>query len=158
MKKITMLSLLVLCGISHISAQTDTSVAPCNGSNNTKPLDLAEKSVLFNQAGINLNKYDWSNPNLNCHINEGISHVKTAKTLKSLAWVLMSSGTGVLLGGIMGSSSSSGGSDGGAGTFIGMGLVMIGGSVPLFIGGGNNKKKSNYHISQVLDYYQKKGW
>jgi hypothetical protein len=162
MKKTVLLSTLILC-ISMVSAQTPQTsatpdVVPCTGQN-SKPLDFGEKSIMFNQSGINLNKYDWSNLNLNCHINKTIAHQKTAKSLKSIAWILGAGGAGFLVGGIMSSGSGRGsGSDGGAGAIIGIGAVSLVGSIPLFIGASNNKKKRDFHLNQVVDYYQKKGW
>lgn len=163
MKKTVLISVFAL-GFMSLFAQTNTpqpstEVAPCNGKNNTKPLNIGEKSIMFNQAGINLNKYDWSNLNINCHINETLTRYKTSKSLKSVAWILAGGGAGFLVGGIMSAGSGRGsGSDGGAGAMIAVGAVSLVGSIPLFIGGSNNKKKSDYHMQQVMEFYRQKGW
>lgn len=155
---------IMLAGFINLSAQTTSpahttnEVAPCTG-NSAKPLDLGEKSIMFNQAGINLLKYDWSNQNLNCHINEAMKKRKDNKTFKSMGWLLLAAGAGLAIGGGLGSSSNKGSysGDGGAGAFIGLGIGMTAISIPCFIGGSNNKKKADYHLRQVMDYYQKKG-
>lgn len=88
------------------------------------------KSAIFNTAGINLNKYDWSKPTLNCHINSTMLSAKKANNKKIGAIVSVSVGGAFLIGGatMLAQTGSSGGA-----ALTALGSAGICGSVPLFI-------------------------
>lgn len=159
MKRTILLSMLTI-GLMSLSAQTtppptNPEVAPCTGEN-TKPLDYGTKSIMFNQSGINLVKYDWSNPSLNCHINNTIKFEKNRRSSKTLATTLIIVGISLLpLAAIM---PSNNGTSGTQTTFLVMGGLSTAIGIPVGIGAGSSKKKRDYHLGQVVDYYQKKGW
>lgn len=166
MKKTVLLSLLsvIMLGLSaQTTPASSIEVAPCTGQN-TKPLDFGEKSIMFNQSGINLVKYDWSNPNLNCHINNTITYSKSNKTMKTIAYYgcLPVGISMIIIGAFMESSQKTtyyGATTGSSGKpLIVLGGLSLGSTIALGIGGSNAKKKRDYHLGQVIDYYQKKGW
>jgi len=142
---------LMVLGATFTNAQQ--KVEMCNGDKSQR-LDLMSKSAVFNQVGININKYDWSNPDVNCHINETILNLKQRNNYNYLG------GTGVGVGlGLIGSGAYSLGSrylDGGGGLVLG-GVIITAGSIYLMTLAAKKKKKHNYHLDQVNKYYRSAG-
>jgi hypothetical protein len=110
------------------------------------------KSAVFNTAGINLNKYDWQNKTLNCHINSTMLYAKKSSNKKLGAIIATSMGGVFIISGapLLGSRYLGGA---GAGMFA-IGLTSVGGAVPLFIFSKKDKKKMDYHLDQVSEYYR----
>lgn len=164
MKKTALFSLLLF--MVGANAQTvpnpipATEIAPCVG-NTTKSFDVLEKSVVFNAVGVNINKYDWSNPTVNCHINETVKKYKGSRSMKTIGWALLGAGLGFVALGIAQEASQKtyyGVTAGSSGTgFIVAGALSFGSGIGCLIGGGSAKKKSDHHLSQVAEYYRTKG-
>lgn len=142
--------LMAFCAITVISfAQT---IETCNGDK-SKRTDLLAKTAVFQQVGINLNKYDWKTPNMNCHINETISNFSKRNTYNYLGWSGIGAGASVFsLAGIQSTYT-----DGGAGLYV-LGAALVGGGIYAVIQAGKKKKKHNYHLNHVSEYYRQKGW
>jgi len=137
-------------GATFTNAQ---QVEMCNGDKSQR-LDLMSKSVVFNQVGININKYDWSNPEVNCHINETILNLKSRNNYNYLAGTGIGVGLGMIAGG--GMSLGSRYLDGGGGLVAG-GAIITGASIYLLTLAAKKKKKHNYHLNQVNQYYRTQG-
>lgn len=154
MKKVVLIVFLILLGGEAFSQKT--TVTPCHG-NTSKSADAFTKSIYFNAVGIDLNKYDWQNPDINCHINSFLSNTKENLWIKYGAYTLATIGVGTLLIGL--SSPDGGFSEVKSlkNSYITMGAVMIGGSIPLYLWGNKKKKKANKHLMEVSDYYRQKG-
>lgn len=152
-------------GVNQNLPSTPAPALVCNG-NTMRSQDAFEKSAMFNAVGINLMKYDWSNQTINCHINEAVKTQKGSSVMKTIAWSTLAAGASLLTIGIMVESSSNStryygvpSSSSTSGTpLIVLGALSIGTSIPLFIGGGSAKKKSNAHLQEVSEYYRQKGW
>lgn len=109
------------------------------------------KTAAFNDAGINLSKYDYSNATLNCHINSTMHFAKKSKGKKIGGIVAASAGGVFLLGGASLLANIGGG---GGATMTAIGSLGLVGSVPLFIFSKKDKNKMNYHLDQVSEYYR----
>ena len=149
-----------LLGVGSLFAQ---EVAPCSG-NTQRSNDAFLKSAYFNAVGINLQKYDWSEPTINCHINMFLESRKKSDWMKYGAFSAVGIGAGLLISGIsagnriVGTNLRTGEPEyGSGGGLIATGAVLIGGSIPLFIFSKKHKEKSNRHLNQVSDYYRRKG-
>lgn len=138
------LVMVLLC----IATYGQTTIENCKG-NTQKRVDLLEKAAVFNAIGVNLNKYDWSDPTVNCHINSTILNLKKGKTLNVLGSVGMGLSGGMLVNGSL--SQYKGAKNG----FIAGGLILLGGSIYSFVRAKQKKKKSNRHLNQVMNYYQR---
>ncbi|MBO6518017.1 MAG: hypothetical protein JJ975_15870 [Bacteroidia bacterium] len=105
--RILICSLLVWTStLSNAQTEQDTSLIPCYG-NVQRAILATETAMFFNLSGINLNKYDWKNPTLNCHINSVVDHSKKFISNKALGYTSVSLGlsglgTGILLNNISG--------------------------------------------------------
>ncbi len=139
---------LMILGATIINAQ---QVEMCNGDKSQR-LDLMSKSVIFNQVGININKYDWSNPDVNCHINETILNLKSRNSYNYLGSTGLGLGIGMIAGGAYLASFDYGG-----GGYIAGGAILTGGAVYLLTLAAKKKKKHNYHLDQVNKYYRSQG-
>jgi len=126
----------------------------CNGDKSQR-MDLMSKSVVFNQVGINLNKYNWDNPNINCHINETILNLKDRGNYYYLGWSGVGVGAGLILGGV--SYLANPYTDGAGGGFVALGALATGGGIYLLTLAAKKKKKHDYHLNQVNQYYRSQG-
>ena len=131
-----------------IQAQT-FKLDECEG--NTKRSTSLFKSIIFTNAGININKYDWKNPQLNCHINSTMNYAKKTQINKTVSLVLVSTGGAFILGGVTAIASYQ---TGVGAAFLVPGILCAGGSIPFFIFTKRSKKKMNYHLDQVSEYYR----
>ena len=150
----------LLLGVGSLFAQEG---APCSG-NTERSEDAFLKSAYFNAVGINLQKYDWSEPAINCHINSSLKSRKKSGWMKYGAFSAVGIGAGLLIGGIstgnriVGTNLRTGEPEyGSGGGLIATGAVLIGGAIPLFIFSKKHKEKSNRHLNQVSNYYRRKG-
>jgi len=141
---------LMFLGTTIANAQ---QVEMCSGDKSQR-MDLMSKSVVFNQVGINLNKYDWNNPNINCHINETILNLKSRNNYNYLAGTGAGIGLGMLAGGAYTVGSRY--LDGGGGLIVG-GALVTGASIYLLTLAAKKKKKHNHHLNQVNQYYRSQG-
>jgi len=142
---------LMILGTTLTNAQ---QVEMCNGDKSQR-MDLLSKSVVFNQVGINLNKYDWSNPAVNCHINETILNLKQRGTYFYLGWSGIGVGGGLLLGGA--SYLANPYTDGAGTGFVALGTLATAGGIYLLTKAAKKKKKHNHHLNQVNQYYRSRG-
>lgn len=133
---------------SFISAQ-DVNLKSCHKFQEKS--SLFSKTEVFNGVGINLSKYDWSNPTLNCHINSGMYFAKKSKMKRAGAITAVSVGGVFFMGGATILASVGGG---GGAALVTLGCLGIGGSVPLFIFSKKDKVKMNEHVDQVSNYYR----
>ncbi len=129
--------------------QQDTSIIPCYGDVQRAIL-TTETAMFFNLSGINLNKYNWKNPTLNCHVNSAIDHSRRYLNNKTLGYTsttlgLSGAGTGILLNNISG---------GGTGLIVIGGIAIMGG-IYLLNKAFEHKKSMEQHIHVIGDYYQK---
>jgi len=142
------LLIILLCSLSSYMA-TAQKVEPCKGPG-TKPSDLSSALVLFKNHGIDLGHYDWSNSDVNCHINMATKYAKNKQTYG----VLGDLGLGLGLGGLAtGIGIAAGGSSGG-GALIAVGSILTVGAIAfIVIVPTNAKKHMNYHLGQVDGYF-----
>lgn len=133
-------------------------ILDCQGSTHQQA-DLLTKTAVFNVVGINLNRYDWSEPVVNCHINNTITTYNDSKFMGKIAATVAGVGLGLLATGIIQKSYGGGPFDVGSGgnTSIVLGSIITGGSIPLFGLSIKKRKKSNTHLNQVSTYFRKKG-
>lgn len=124
------------------------TISDCKG-NTARPNDLLEKSYIFNQVGINLTRYDWSNPTVNCHINETIRQTKAAAGKRILANGLLGLGLGFISTALL--------TDGYVEirrAALGLGVISTGGSIALYRSSSKSKKQANVHLDQVGSYFR----
>jgi len=143
---------LMIFGATFTNAQ---QVEMCNGDKSQR-LDLMSKSVVFNQVGININKYDWSNPNVNCHINETILNLKARNNYNYLGATGVGVGVGLIAGGVSTLALKLGENVTGNGLIAG-GAILTSGGIYLLRRAIKKKKKHNYHLDQVNKYYRSQG-
>lgn len=162
MKKFLLIIIITLLGSKSFS---QNRVQPCNG-NTSKNTDAISESIYFTSVGVNINKYDWKNPDVNCHINETLSNRKKSKWMKYGAWASAGIGAVLLISGLQTKSAvneidkfsgnpsvtESSSSRGSSLTVIGG--IMVAGSIPLFIGASNKKKRANKHLSELSKYFE----
>lgn len=154
MKKVVLIVFLILLGGEAFSQKI--KVTPCHG-NTSKSADAFTKSIYFSAVGINLNKYDWQNPDVNCHINSVLSNKKESLWIKNGAYVLAGIGVGLLAYGLSSPESPYGDINKITKKVTTIGVVMVGGAIPLYLWGNKKKKKANEHLMEVSDYYRQKG-
>lgn len=149
MKKVILFLGVLVASTSYAQIKIDS----CTG-NSGRPTDIVEANAFLNVMGLNLNKYDFSNGVVNCHINQLVEKRKSVGLMRTLSLMTVTTGASLfLIGAIM---PDNGGS--GKGAMMGLGGVLTGVSIPMFIAKGNAKKKSNYHMTQISEYYRQKGW
>jgi len=141
--------LVVATLLPNLNAQ---QIESCTG-NNQKSMQSIEKSVIFNVAGMNLAKYDWSNPDVNCHINNTIKFQKKAQTSKWIGWTGALTGASLMLVGFAGGSGPYSEDHSTVGY---LGAALTGGGIYFVIDSKKSKRKSNFHLGQVSNYYQQK--
>ncbi len=132
------------------------TIETCNGDK-TKRTDLLTKTAVFQQIGINLNKYDWKTPDVNCHINETISNLGKRNLYNYLGGGGIGGGISFIALGATQSSYSGLTGNSGAGSYI-LGAALVGGGIYALIQASKKKKKHNYHLNQVSEHYRQKGW
>ena len=153
MKKTVLLLACFTAMCSQAQTSSTIKIDSCSG-NSGRPADIVEANAFLNVMGLNLNKYDFSDPKVNCHINNLVEKRKSLGLMRTLSLMTVTTGASLfLLGAVM---PDNGGS--GKGAMMGLGAACIGVSIPCFIGKANSKKKSNYHMSQIAEYYRQKGW
>jgi len=166
MKNRTVITFLALSTSFTIWAQQkqpNSTIPPCNGNSLQSTITL-DNSMLFNQVGINLNEYDWSNSVINCHINSTINEFNLSQKYKTYGFI----------GGVLGVStfatgysrrqtyledlsifSISGIPPGPKGTgLLALGtLLTLGGGYTIYLG-QEKKKKGDYHLNIVSKYFR----
>ena len=156
---ITMLLISQLCCAQTVPIDT------CNGDNLTRPTNDAVNKV-FSPQGLYIDrKYDWSLPQINCHINRalqasaGVDKINSQmKTRAIIGYIVMIPGGALLMLG-----AASGGIIKGTtvpGLLIGAGGYAIG-----FGGRKKNRQKierlnieTQYHVNEVRKYYKAQAW
>ena len=146
MKK-KLLSMMIACLIIGITNAQE--IEPCVGNSQRNMANL-EQSAIFNVTGINLNKYDWSNPDVNCHINETINEYSSSKLYKYLGY----GGVGLGIPFLISSFGSTAKTANKQGTFLGIGVVLSGAGVYSFINAKKKQTKSDQHMQNVSTYYR----
>lgn len=146
-------TLLVVAIATHSLVAQNFKLPECNDM--TERVTSLDRSNIFSSSGINLGKYDWSNPTLNCHINKTTLFAKKAKAKKAGAIASVTVGGIFLMGGASILAQTGGG---GGAALTALGSAGICGSVPLFIFRKKDKRNMNYHLDQVSQYYQHKKW
>lgn len=154
MKNTVILLFMSISLVSYSQTAIPLKIDSCSG-NTGRPLDIVEANAFLNVMGLNLNKYDFSNPTVNCHINSLVQKRKSLGLMRTLSLTTATIGASLFLVGAI--TPSQGGSSA-KGTLMGMGAVFTGISIPFFIAKGSAKKSSNYHMAQIAEYYRQKGW
>lgn len=145
LKKLLLLSIAVgLCVFTMAQ-----EIEPCNGNTQRNMANL-EKSAIFNVTGINLNKYDWSEPNINCHINQTINEYTTSRLFKYLGYGGLVTGLPVAITGF-GATAKAAGKQG---SLIGLGIGLSGAGVYSLFHSNKKQRKSDRHMQNVSNYYR----
>ena len=145
MKKQIVILMVLICPLQMTHAQ---SIEPCIGNTSKGILD-ADDALYFNLQGLNLNSYDWSNPDVNCHINLMLENHHSAVINSTWGWVVGSLG----LGGLAAAIPLSYFSDGLAPLYL-VSVGGIAGGVYMFVKSSKQKKLRNYHMNAVSTYYR----
>lgn len=149
MKKQTLLISIFIFGFySHSSAQD--KIAVCNG-NVKLSTNFNRKATTFNMAGMNLGKYDWSDKNVNCHINQTIRELNKKKANSIIGVTLIGFGGSLIVGGstLYGNAFENDGYRLIGGLITGAGMTFLWNTI-------GNKRKSNRHMKEVYRYYRMK--
>jgi hypothetical protein len=133
---------------NHLTAQIVSTVDPCHESSG-RPIISGEDLILFNLAGVNLNNYDWSDENVNCHINLTIQSEEKRKAAIILGDITF----GLGLGGLVTFIPLAAYEGGFSGAILLSSFATVGGIV-IYIGAGKNKKLRDYHLNEVGDYFR----
>lgn len=149
MKKQTLTLMISVFASICLNAQ---KVDTCNG-NSSKVIIDANDALYFNLQGLNLNSYDWTNPNINCNINLMLDSYHSYKSLTTWGWVLIGVGASGLGAAIP---LSSFGSDG-VGPIYVVSIGGIAGGIACLVKGSKEKKTMNFHMNTVAQYYRDKG-
>ncbi len=145
-KLTVVLFILFLTTISIVQAQDKIEV--CNG-NTSLDKDFLRKATTFNFAGMNLARYDWSDKNINCHINSCVKYDKRKRFHLVLTYTtLVTGGTMLAYGGQI--------FDFDDGEEILIGGYLIGTGITALFVAISNKRKSNRHMKEVYEYYRMK--
>jgi hypothetical protein len=148
MKKSLLIFMAILFYFALLHSQT---IDPC-GENTGKTIIDGDNALYFNLQGINLNTYNWNNPDVNCHINLMINDYHSTKANKLGAAICLGVGLGLVPAAIV--STITGGEAGGLYVLSALGL---GGSIYLYSRAGKSKKSMNYHLNEVSEYYRAEG-
>lgn len=140
-----------------------STIPDCQG-NTFRSSDVFEKSALFNSVGVNLSKYDWNNPTINCHINETLK--ANSKRMSNLYGAGAAGGAalGLLTIGLVGHYPEDADFNGNgypsrkisvAPVIFGLGSAVL--SYYLFNKSKRWKTRSQNHLTIVQDYFRLKG-
>ncbi|GAB3430782.1 hypothetical protein [Niabella aquatica] len=149
---------------SFAQSNTPATIPDCQG-NTLKSSNAFEKSALFNSVGVDLYKYDWKNPTINCHINETIK--ANSKRMSNLYGAAAAGGgaLGLLTIGLVGHVPTDVDFDNDYGypkrkisvapVIFGLGSAVL--SYYLFNKSKRWKSRSENHLTIVQDYFRMKG-
>lgn len=149
MKKQTLILMMTVITAFEVNAQ---KVDTCNG-NTSKVIIDADDALYFNLQGLNLNSYDWTNPNINCNINLMLVNYHSSKNFGTLGWILIGVGASGLGSAI---ALSSYGSDSVAPIYL-VSLGGIAGGIGFLVKASKEKKSMNFHMNTVSQYYRDRG-
>ena len=146
MKKTLQFLAIIFVSILNINAQN--SIESCSGNTGKSALTL-QNAIRFNNAGINLSKYNWDNPDVNCHINNILRYEKKAKIKQNILAPV------ILLGGmsIGGTVYTVLGGDEGLVAFSALSILSLGGSISMLYFAHKDKQKSTFHFTELSSYY-----
>ncbi|HNA57552.1 MAG TPA: hypothetical protein PLJ43_05505 [Chitinophagales bacterium] len=139
---------LVLLFSIHLNAQTTDS---CTG-NTSKVIIDGDDALYFNLQGLNLNAYNWDDPNINCHINLMLDAHRSSMVSSTWGWILIGTGASGLGAAI----ALTYWIDGVAPIYV-VSVGSIGGGIACLIKASKQKKVMNYHLNVVSGYYREQG-
>lgn len=140
MKKHFAILMNLLFSLTLLKAQT---VQTCEGNTAHVIID-ADDALYFNLQGINLNAYDWTNLDVNCHINLMLAAHSSQKLNAIAGWTVIGLGATILPIGIIGDSPP---------LFV-VSLGGIVGGIALISKSVKQKKEMNYHLNEVSKYFR----
>lgn len=152
-------TLLAFSLLAHAQTQFDSiPIAPCFCNSGRTIMDI-ENTVIFNQARINLNRYNWKNPTINCHINSATGDYKKFVWNRYGGYTALGMGAGTLYGGYITYQTSQGPlgltelkGKGVRYMVIGTAITTLG--IYLIKKGIQRRKKANQHVHVVGEYYR----
>jgi len=128
-------------------------------SNNISAINTQSQYYYFLLSGINLAKYDWSIPTLNCHINSAYIHKKNERIYAIAAGLTSIIGLSFVYWGLTEKDSPKVTSTNGnisityennRNTYLSVGIPLVCASIPLYYFTYKNHKKADFHMRKTM--------
>lgn len=121
------------------------SVYGQNADLTQEPILSDKQRTWLNSQGVPIGTYNWKQPKINENLNLALRYNKKARGFKTGGWICVGVGAGLVTG--LGVYLLEDAADP---TGMVLGGLVLGGSIPLFVFGKKNDRKSDTHISKAL--------
>ncbi len=130
-----------------------TEVDSCSGYSTAKTLYSTDVGIYFNLQGLNLTKYDWSDENVNCHMNGMITNYVKASRNRTIGLYVISGAAPLFLTGALLAPFY----DVSRGPWILGTIASAAGGIYLLQNAKKQRVRVAYHMNQVSIHYRLKG-